>query len=89
MPCASSLFHRPRSRVLQDGELVLKGEDLELERRSAPDARNYHIYEGHEDGSHARDATSAGRELPMISGTDGVFMRDNVEGESVVDVYVA
>ena len=46
-----------RSAVIQDGELLAKGEDLELERSSAPDTRNYRIYEGHEDGAHARDAT--------------------------------
>jgi hypothetical protein len=31
-----------RPSVLQDGELLAKGEDLELERRSAVDGRDHH-----------------------------------------------
>ena len=63
-----------------DGKLLAKGEDLELERRSAPDGRNYHIYEGPKDGSHARDAMPVWPETSMDSGTDGVFIRDRFVG---------
>jgi hypothetical protein len=31
-----------RPSVLQDGELLAKGEDLELKRRSAPDGRDHY-----------------------------------------------
>ncbi len=31
-----------RPIVLQEGELLAKGEDLELERRSAADGRDHH-----------------------------------------------
>ena len=56
-----------RLGVLQDGDLLAEREDLELERRAAPDGGDDHIEEGHEDRSHAAQARAPGRKSSMIS----------------------